>query len=102
MFWSEFLIVLSSLQTKSLLLTGAAIVMLFNVAFSIGYYFRIIRVVAFNKQSDYLATARFKPRSAVMLVPCVVLLALSLITGFFPDTFYQPILNGVHALFPGT
>jgi proton-translocating NADH-quinone oxidoreductase chain N len=98
LFWSELLIVLSSLQTGKMLLIGAAIVMLLNVAFSIGYYFRIIRRIAFDKPSDYLAGREIKHQSAVMMIPCVALLAVSLLTGFFPDMFYRPVLSGVHAL----
>jgi multicomponent Na+:H+ antiporter subunit D len=98
MFWSEFLIILSSLQAGSTLLTGAAIIMLLNVAFSIAYYFRIIRRVVFDKPSDYITERQASNMSTVMLIPCIVLLALSLITGFFPNTFYQPVLNGVNAL----
>jgi multicomponent Na+:H+ antiporter subunit D len=98
MFWSEFLIILSSLQAGSTLLTGAAIVMLLNVAFSIGYYFRIIRRIVFDKPSDYITGKQFNRQSAVMMIPCIALLAMSLVTGFFPNMFYQPVLNGVHAL----
>jgi proton-translocating NADH-quinone oxidoreductase chain N len=98
MFWSELLIILSSLQAGSTLLTGAAIIMLLNVAFSIAYYFRIIRRVVFDKPSDYITGRQTNNRSTVMLIPCIVLLTLSLVTGFFPNTFYQPVLNGVNAL----
>jgi len=98
MFWSELLIVLSSLQAGSTLLTGAAIIMLLNVAFSIAYYFRVIRRVVFDKPSDYITGRQPNKRSTVMLIPCIMLLALSLITGFFPNTFYQPVLNGVNTL----
>jgi formate hydrogenlyase subunit 3/multisubunit Na+/H+ antiporter MnhD subunit len=98
MFWSELLIILSSFQAGSTLLTGAAIVMLLNVAFSIGYYFRVIRRVVFDKPSDYITGKQISNKSTVMLIPCIALLALSLVTGFFPNTFYQPVLNGVNTL----
>jgi len=98
MFWSEFLVILSAIQTKSGLLYAAGLVMLLNIAFSIGYYFRIIRRVAFDRPSEFLGSARVRPASRVMLASCVVLLALSLVTGFYPDWFYEPALQGVRAL----
>lgn len=101
LFWSEFLLILSALQVNNALLFTASILMLVNIAFSIGYYFRIIRRVAFDKPSEYLNKTTLKPGSTIMIIPCIGLLALSLLTGFFPDMFYQPALNGVRALIGG-
>ncbi len=98
MFWSEFLLVLSALQTKSSLLLAASFLMLVNVAFSIGYYFRIIRRVAFDRPSDHLNRTIMKPRSMIMLASCGVMIALSLLTGFFPEWFYEPALRAVRAM----
>ncbi|HEX4921180.1 MAG TPA: proton-conducting transporter membrane subunit [Candidatus Bathyarchaeia archaeon] len=98
LFWSEFLIVLSSIQIGRPLLTIGAVIMLLNIAFSIAYYFRIIRRITFDQPSDYLTRHEIRPSSALMLAPCIVLLAISLLTGFFPDTFYQPVLTGVNTL----
>jgi proton-translocating NADH-quinone oxidoreductase chain N len=98
MFWSEFLVILSAIQTRSSLFYAASLLMLLNIAFSIAYYFRIIRRVSFDKPSDFLNSNQMKPRSAMMLTACAALLGLSLITGFYPDLFYAPALQGVRAL----
>ena len=98
LFWSEFFLILSAVQVNNALLFAGSLVMLVNIAFSIGYYFRIIRRVAFDRPSDYLTKADLKPASILMLAPCVILLGISLLTGFFPDTFYQPAFNGVRSL----
>ncbi len=98
MFWSEFLIILSAIQMGSNLFYAASILMMLNIAFSIGYYFRIIRRVAFDKPGAHLSSASVKPGSAIMLASCIVLAGLSLVTGFYPDWFYQPALQGVKAL----
>ena len=98
MFWSEFLIILSTLGTKSAFLTAATLLMLLNIALSIGYYFRIIRRIAFDKESEYLNNAKVKPRSWFLIAPCLILAALSLITGFFPGWFYGPAFQAVQAM----
>jgi multicomponent Na+:H+ antiporter subunit D len=98
MFWSEFLIILSTLDAKNIIMSGAAVLMLLNIAFSIGYYFRIIRRISFDRESEYLTNATRKPRSWLLVVPCLVLVALSLITGFFPDLFYGPASQAVQAM----
>jgi len=98
MFWSEFLIILSAIQTKSSLMYAASLLMLLNIAFSVGYYFRIIRRIAFDKPSDFLNSTQMKPQSAIMLTSCTVLLGLSLLTGLYPDWFYAPALQAVATL----
>ncbi|HEY4657633.1 MAG TPA: proton-conducting transporter membrane subunit, partial [Candidatus Bathyarchaeia archaeon] len=95
MFWSEFLIILSAIHTKSSLLYVASLLMLLNIAFSVGYYFRIIRCIAFDKPSDFLNSTKMRPQSAIMFTACIALLGLSLLTGFYPDWFYAPALQGV-------
>ncbi len=98
MFWSEFLIILSTLDAKSILMSTAALLMLLNIAFSIGYYFRIIRRMSFDTESEYLRSATVKPKSRFLILPCLVLVALSLITGFFPGWFYGPASQAVQAM----
>ncbi len=98
MFWSEFLIILSALAANSALMSAGAVLMLLNIVFSIGYYFRIIRRVAFDHQSEYLNSSKGKPTSWLLILPCLALVALSLITGFFPDWFYGPASQAVQAM----
>ncbi len=102
MFWSEFLLILSAFQTGVSTLYAAGLLMLLNIAFSIGYYFRIIRRVSFDKPSEFLGSVKVKPASKIMLASCMALLSLSLITGFYPDWFYEPAFRGVNALIGST
>jgi formate hydrogenlyase subunit 3/multisubunit Na+/H+ antiporter MnhD subunit len=80
MFWGELLVVQSLLAVNSGLLYGAAVIVVLNIFFSIGYYFRIINNIVLSP-SDGAQTKTRYPSS--ILVP-VFLLSLSLITGIFP------------------
>ena len=102
LFWSEFLIVLSNLAVGSLILTGAVVLMLVNLLISIGYYFRVIRTIAFAKPSSKLEAAEGSMRIPVLLlIPCVILVGLSLITGLYPNLFYQAAADAVKAVLAG-
>lgn len=101
LFWSEFLIVLSNLAIGSTILNAAVVLMLVNLLISIAYYFRVIRVVAFAKPSGYLNGNSPPGTPKLLLIPCVILIALSLITGLYPNVFYQPAANAVKDLLAG-
>ncbi len=100
MFWSELLIILSTISVGNTLMSTAAVMMLLNIAVSIGYYFRIIRRVSFDKESEHIGKATIRPGSRLLILPCLVLVALSLITGFFPGWFYDPASRAVQAMAP--
>jgi formate hydrogenlyase subunit 3/multisubunit Na+/H+ antiporter MnhD subunit len=101
LFWSEFLIILSNLTLKSPLLNAAVVMMLINLLISIAYYFRIIRVVAFAKPSPAIGGIQKLKIPLPLLIPCVILVVLSLITGLYPNMFYQPAADAMHALLAG-
>jgi formate hydrogenlyase subunit 3/multisubunit Na+/H+ antiporter MnhD subunit len=101
LFWSEFLIVLSNLAVGSLVLNAAVVLMLVNLLISIAYYFRVIRVVAFSAPSSALDGNGAARIPKLLLIPCVVLVALSLLTGLYPNMFYQPAVDAVKALLAG-
>lgn len=101
LFWSEFLIVLSNLAVKSIILDVAVIMMLVNLLISIAYYFRVIRVVAFAKPSSQLNGNDAGKTPSLLLIPCTILIALSLITGLYPNIFYQPAVDAVKSLLAG-
>jgi proton-translocating NADH-quinone oxidoreductase chain N len=102
LFWSELLIILSNLSVGSGILTVAAVLMLVNLIISIAYYFRVIRVVVFAKPSATLDGNGPVKVSKLLLLPCVILLASSLITGLYPNPFYQPAVRAVTALLSGS
>jgi len=101
LFWSEFLIVLSNLAVGSLVLNAAVVLMLVNLLISIAYYFRVIRVVAFAAPSSALDGNGATRIPKLLLIPCMVLVALSLLTGLYPNMFYQPAADAVKALLAG-
>ena len=101
LFWSEFLIVLSNLAVGSMVLNAAVVLMLVNLLISIAYYFRIIRVVAFANPSPNMNRSEGIKIPHILLVPCIILVALSLITGLDPNLFYQPALEAVRAILAG-
>jgi multicomponent Na+:H+ antiporter subunit D len=101
LFWSEFLIILSNLAVGSMVLNAAVALMLINLLISIAYYFRIIRVVAFTKPSPFMNLNQRIEIPLTLLVPCLVLVALSLITGLYPNLFYQPALDAVRGILLG-
>ncbi len=74
--------------------------MLVNLLISIAYYFRVIQVVAFAKPSRHWTETELKiPK--LLLIPCIILIALSLITGLYPNLFYQPAANAVKSILAG-
>ena len=101
LFWSEFLIVLSTLAVGSVIMTAAVVLMLVNLLISIVYYFRVIRVVAFAKPSGQLDGNGAMRIPKLLLIPCIILIALSLITGLYPNLFYQPAADAVKGILAG-
>jgi formate hydrogenlyase subunit 3/multisubunit Na+/H+ antiporter MnhD subunit len=98
LFWSEFLIVLSNLAVKSPVLNAAVVLMLVNLLISIAYYFRVIRVVAFAKPSATLNGNGSIRIPLTLIIPCVILVALSLITGLYPNLLYQPAVDAIKSI----
>ena len=101
LFWSELLIVLSSLAVGSIILDAAVVMMLLNLLISIAYYFRVIRTVAFAQPSSQLNGNGAMKIPKLLLIPCIILIALSLITGLYPNLFYQPAANAVNSILSG-
>jgi len=98
LFWSEFLIVLANLATESETMTAAVVMMLANLLISIAYYFRVIRTVIFAKPSNTLNQSVGTKIPVLMLAPCALLISLSLITGLYPNLFYQPAVDAVKSI----
>jgi multicomponent Na+:H+ antiporter subunit D len=98
LFWSEFLIILSNLAVQSPILNAAVVLMLVNLLISVAYYFRIIRTVAFAKPSTRLNGGGKLSVPFPLIVPCTVLIALSLITGLYPNLLYQPASDAIKSI----
>jgi len=101
LFWSEFLIMLSTLAVGSMIMASAVVLMLVNLLISIAYYFRVIRVVAFAKPSAQLDGNGVMKIPKLLLLPCIILITLSLITGLYPNLFYQPAADAVKGILAG-
>jgi len=86
MFWSELLIVQSLLLTSSPMFIILSFIVIANILFSIGYYYKIINSVALGVgKVDKIKI----PLN--MLIPIVLLFGLSLLTGIFPWIFLNRI-----------
>ena len=99
--WSELFIVLSNIAVGSPVLDAAIVLMLFNVVISIGYYFKIIKVVVFAKPSNYLSEHSVTKTPSLLFIPCCVLIGLSVITGLYPNLVYQAATDAIKGLFVG-
>jgi multicomponent Na+:H+ antiporter subunit D len=98
LFWSEFMIILSSLAVQSPVLNAAVVLMLVNLLISIAYYFRVIRVIAFAKPSTALNGGGRLRIPLTLIVPCMILVGLSLITGLYPNLLYQPAADAIQSI----
>lgn len=101
LFWSELFIVLSNLAVGSPILDAAVVLMLVNLLISIVYYFRVIRTVAFAEPRTQMNGRAAMKIPKLLLIPCIVLVALSLVTGLYPNVFYQPAANAVKGILAG-
>jgi formate hydrogenlyase subunit 3/multisubunit Na+/H+ antiporter MnhD subunit len=101
LFWSELLIVLSNLAVGSPILDAAVVLMLVNLLISIVYYFRVIRIVAFAEPKGQLNGGGAAKIPKLFLIPCIILVALSLVTGLYPNIFYQPAANAIERILAG-
>lgn len=101
LFWSEFLILLSTLAVGSVIMTSAVVLMLVNLLISIAYYFRVIQVVAFAKPSAQLDGNGGMKIPQLLLLPCIILITLSLITGLYPNLLYQLAADAVKGILAG-
>jgi len=98
LFWSEFLIVMSNLAVGSTWLTVAVVLMLVNLLISIAYYFRVIRTIVFSNLSEVLKVNSIGGMPKLLIIPCVILISLSLITGLYPNLLYQPAADAVKSI----
>jgi len=78
-FWSELLIIQSLLATQSLTFYALAVVVVFNIVFSVGYFSKIITSV--GQKSD---SATKSAVSWPLTISPLLLLLLSLLTGVAP------------------
>ena len=78
-FWSELLIIQSLFATNQLTFYALAVIVVLNIALSVGYYSKIITAVSqHSDQSEKMKT------SWRLTISPLVLILLSLLTGFVP------------------
>lgn len=78
-FWSELLIIQALLATQSLTFYALAVVVVLNIVFSVGYFSKVVTSVAQKPSSDTTT-----PVSWALTISPLLLLLLSLLTGFAP------------------
>ena len=84
MFWAELLIVEALIAASSTFFFAVAVILVLNIFLSLGYYLRIINRVALNapdRPQENMPKSNF---SLGLLIPPLLLIALSLLTGIFP------------------
>jgi formate hydrogenlyase subunit 3/multisubunit Na+/H+ antiporter MnhD subunit len=78
-FWSELLIIQSLFATNQLTFYALAVIVVLNIALSVGYYSKIITAVSqHSDQSEKIKT------SWRLAISPLLLILLSLLTGFVP------------------
>jgi formate hydrogenlyase subunit 3/multisubunit Na+/H+ antiporter MnhD subunit len=82
-FWSELLIIQSLLATQSLTFYALAVVVVLNIAFSVGYFSKVITSVA-QKPNASAGPATKPTISWPLIISPLLLLLISLLTGFAP------------------
>jgi proton-translocating NADH-quinone oxidoreductase chain N len=82
MFWAELLIVESLIAASSQFFFALAVIVVLNIFLSLGYYLRIINKVILNAPQE--GNQKQSQVSLGLLMPPLVLMGLSLLTGIFP------------------
>jgi len=88
-FWSEILIVESLISASSTIFFLVGVTVVLNIFMSIGYYAKIINKVALTPPVE--TSIMPQKISLGMLIPPIILIALSLLTGILPFLFLNRI-----------
>lgn len=78
-FWSELLIIQSLLATQSITFYALAVIVVLNIALSVGYFSKIITSVAQSSSDSGKVAVSWR-----LTISPLILLLLSLVTGFAP------------------
>ncbi len=91
-FVSEWMILAAGIEAEMTLFSA---LMLANMLFSVVYYLRVIRIVVLEKPTAASKKATEAPVS--MLIPTLVLAALCIIIGLYPEPFIHMASEAAHA-----
>jgi formate hydrogenlyase subunit 3/multisubunit Na+/H+ antiporter MnhD subunit len=92
-FWSEWMIMAAGIEAN---MVPLSILMLINMVFSVVYYLRVIRVIFFEPSPARSKKTTEAPAS--MLIPILVLAALCIIIGIYPEPFITMASRAAQAL----
>jgi proton-translocating NADH-quinone oxidoreductase chain N len=92
-FWSEWMIMAAGIEAN---MVPLSILMLINMIFSVVYYLRVIRVIFLEPSTARSNKATEAPVS--MLIPILVLAALCIIIGIYPEPFITMASRAAQAL----
>ncbi len=81
-FWSEWMIVTAGIEAEMIPFSA---LMLANMVFSVVYYIRVIRMILLDEPTAVSKKAREAPAS--MFIPTLILAALCIIIGVYPEPF---------------
>ena len=78
-FWSEMMIITAGVKAEMIIFSALALA---NMALSVVYYFRLIRIIILEKPTDVSKKATEAPVS--MLIPTLILAVLCILIGVYP------------------
>jgi len=81
-FWSEMMIIVAGVRAEMIIFSA---LMLTNMALSVVYYFRLIRIIILEKPTKVSKKATKAP--ITMLIPILVLAFLCIFIGVYPGPF---------------
>ncbi len=92
-FWSELMIVMAGIEAEMIPFSA---LMLANMIFSVVYYIRVLRMILLEKPTAVSKKATEAP--AAMLIPTLILAALCIIIGVYPEPFITMASRAAEAL----
>jgi proton-translocating NADH-quinone oxidoreductase chain N len=92
-FWSEMMIITAGIRAEVIIFSG---LMLFNVALSVVYYLRLIRVIVLEKPTKVSKRATEAP--ALMLIPILILAFLCIFIGVYPGPYIDASSKAAEAM----
>lgn len=92
-FWSEMMIVAAGVRAEMIVFSG---LMLANMALSVVYYFRLIRIIILEKPTKVSRKATKTPMT--MLIPILVLAFLCVLIGAYPVLYIDASSKAAEAM----
>ena len=92
-FWSEMMIVVAGVRAEMIIFSSLTLA---NMALSVVYYFRVIRIIMLEKPTKVSKRANKAPVS--MLIPLLILAFLCIFIGVYPGPFIDASSKAAEAM----